>query len=281
MQFDRGDFQVRYFSFEPSGHLRSYVQKYYYVEFECKDEFQQCNLPASHAIMCFQIGSDEPTLLYEGVPPFTHRNYFAGPMHSPLYIGSAGRFQALVVLFTELGGYYLFKIPQIEYADRLICLNDFIGASSQKVIAQVHSLQSTLERIQSIEQFLTDFFELKARTLPSLEYAIEKIASTYSNKTLAEICCELPCSLRTLERQFQYYIGTTPKEFARLYRLCEVYKGLMNRTQVSLHDLIHKLGYYDQAHLIRDMKSYAGITPKRFEKHARFIEPYLSEKNAV
>jgi methylphosphotriester-DNA--protein-cysteine methyltransferase len=142
-------------------------------------------------------------------------------------------------------------------------------------------LQSTLERIQSIEQFLTDFFELKARTLPSLEYAIEKIASTYSNKTLTEICCELPCSLRTLERQFQYYIGTTPKEFARMARLSEVYKSLINNSQKRIHDLIDRLGYYDQAHLIRDLKSYAGITPMQFQQHARFIEPYLSEKNAV
>lgn len=268
---------MRYLSFEPSAHLKPYIKKYYYVEFDCQEHIKQCNLPASHAIMCFQIGRDKPTLLFEGAPPFTHRYYFAGPLRNPLYIKNPGRYDALIVLFTELGGYYLFKVPQIEYADQLLCLNELLGGVSYRIIDRIFSLHDTEQQVQSIEQFLSGCFDSRARSIPSLEYALEKITSTYCHKTITEICRELPCSLRTLERQFQYYIGTTPKEFARLFRLYQVYKSLTNYTPGNLHDLILRVGYYDQAHLIRDLKSYAGVTPKQFQEHARFIKPYLSE----
>ncbi|MDJ1469274.1 AraC family transcriptional regulator [Xanthocytophaga flava] len=68
-------------------------------------------------------------------------------------------------------------------------------------------------------------------------------------------------SSRQLRRLFEFYIGDTPKIFCKVVR----FQHLLN-TQPSAESLRHnklffELGYYDQAHFIKDFKHLYGTTP--------------------
>lgn len=69
-------------------------------------------------------------------------------------------------------------------------------------------------------------------------------------------------SQSTLERRFRSIIGTTPKKFASIVRFKQALSHY--KPQASLTDLGYEAGFYDQAHFIREFKSFTGETPEQF-----------------
>jgi transcriptional regulator GlxA family with amidase domain len=66
-------------------------------------------------------------------------------------------------------------------------------------------------------------------------------------------------SARHLERLFETHVGTTPKRFARVLRF-----------QATANQILYggnaDLGFFDQAHMIKDFVTFAGTTPGQFAK---------------
>jgi AraC-like DNA-binding protein len=71
---------------------------------------------------------------------------------------------------------------------------------------------------------------------------------------------ELGCSRRRLERAFDEHVGLPPKLLARILRFQRVYRRAQGE-RVDWIGLALDAGYYDQAHLIRDFRAFAGTTP--------------------
>ena len=70
-------------------------------------------------------------------------------------------------------------------------------------------------------------------------------------------------SLRALQRLFREYVGVGPKWVIQRYRLFEAAERLM-AGDVDGAQVAHELGYFDQAHFIRDFKSMVGSSPRAF-----------------
>jgi len=66
-------------------------------------------------------------------------------------------------------------------------------------------------------------------------------------------------SQRTMERQFRVQVGVckwvSPSEFAKLVRVKQVRLAL-KRLDLPFNDIVHKLGYYDQAYLIDSLNPW-------------------------
>ena len=84
--------------------------------------------------------------------------------------------------------------------------------------------------------------------------SIEKIAS-------------LAClSLRQFERVSKERIGLPPKLFARIIRFSKAYRIRESSPDISWTKIAHECNYFDQMHLIRDFKQFAGVAPGVIEK---------------
>lgn len=71
---------------------------------------------------------------------------------------------------------------------------------------------------------------------------------------------------RALQRLFSEHVGVSPKWVIRRYRLHEAIERLQTGERFDFADLAADLGYFDQAHLIKDFKSMLGYTPGEFQK---------------
>jgi AraC-like DNA-binding protein len=68
-------------------------------------------------------------------------------------------------------------------------------------------------------------------------------------------------SLRQLERMTKRYYGMPPKKLARKYRALRAAQALAHGD--SLDDAGLGLAFYDQSHLIREVKQFTGLTPSQ------------------
>jgi AraC-like DNA-binding protein len=83
-------------------------------------------------------------------------------------------------------------------------------------------------------------------------------------RPIADIAAELGVSHGHLVREFTRIVGLTPRALARLLRMRRLLLGLDVRGEVGWGDLAVELGWYDQAHLIRDFKHHTGVTPSQY-----------------
>jgi AraC-like DNA-binding protein len=74
---------------------------------------------------------------------------------------------------------------------------------------------------------------------------------------------------RGLQRLFQKYVGISPKWVIQRYRLHEAIAQVQAGKALSWTALALELGYFDQAHLVRDFRQLVGMAPGLYEKSLR------------
>lgn len=68
-------------------------------------------------------------------------------------------------------------------------------------------------------------------------------------------------SPRQLRRLFEYYVGDTPKVFSKVVRFQNILRAKPSTQSLRRNKLFFDSGYYDQAHFIKEFKTFYGITP--------------------
>ena len=72
---------------------------------------------------------------------------------------------------------------------------------------------------------------------------------------------EVGWSQRHFIARFKHEIGVSPKVFARMLRFGRIVRAIRAGQIADLADLAVASGYYDQSHLNRDVREFAGTTP--------------------
>ena len=71
-------------------------------------------------------------------------------------------------------------------------------------------------------------------------------------------------SARTLQRLFRRYVGVGPKWVLQRYRLHEAAERIADGYDGDWAALALDLGYFDQAHFIKDFKALVGCSPAEY-----------------
>jgi AraC-like DNA-binding protein len=74
--------------------------------------------------------------------------------------------------------------------------------------------------------------------------------------------------MRQLQRQFQKHVGVTPKWVVQRFRLQQAAEQL-ERGAETIASVAASVGYFDQAHFVRDFKRVVGWTPSEHVRRAR------------
>jgi len=85
----------------------------------------------------------------------------------------------------------------------------------------------------------------------------------------ATIAGAIGMSHRQLNRLFRERLGFGPKSLIRLGRFQRALRSLEGPGRLSIAGVATRAGYFDQAHLTRDFRLFAGIGPARYLREAR------------
>lgn len=75
--------------------------------------------------------------------------------------------------------------------------------------------------------------------------------------------------VRTLQRLFRDYVGASPKWVINRYRLHEALEQIASGGALDWTALALDLGYFDQAHFIRDFRALVGVSPGAYLRGMR------------
>ena len=125
---------------------------------------------------------------------------------------------------------------------------------------------------ERVNVFTTEYVKLRGKELADgikkLEnYLRERIYDTDGCISIRQLAEETGYSECYIRRVFQQVHGISPKNFERFVRfqkLLHVINKMPER--IRLDALAQQCGYYDEAHMIKDFKQYAGITPQGYER---------------
>lgn len=78
----------------------------------------------------------------------------------------------------------------------------------------------------------------------------------------------LAISPRHLRRMIKDHVGVGPAEYVRVARFVRATHLISRPSSTTLGQIAQGAGYYDQAHLCRDFRVFAGMTPQQYRAEA-------------
>jgi len=90
----------------------------------------------------------------------------------------------------------------------------------------------------------------------------------YENITLEDIVAACHVSEYHLVRQFQRYVGLTPFEYLRNYRVERARELLQKQESITQSAL--SVGFYDHSHFLKNFKKLTGMRPSEYRKSFQF-----------
>ena len=168
----------------------------------------------------------------------------------------------VLVFFREAGAPAFFRQPLHELFRESISLDNFMLRSELLYLEeQLTEATTDLQRIASVEQFLIGRM---THTEPDklVLAALALIHKSKGNIRIKELTTQLNISQSPLEKRFRQAVGASPKKFASIVRLKYVIQQY--RSANSLTELGYEAGFYDQAHFIKEFKTFTGDSPEKF-----------------
>jgi AraC-like DNA-binding protein len=157
----------------------------------------------------------------------------------------------------------LFRINASELSNRFEQLGHVVPKVSTFIADNFHNLL-TPEQIQ--KTFDTYFINLIENTIFDndirLYNAIEKILQEFGVVNIKQDL-DTGISQRQLRRLFEFYIGDTAKTFAKVVRFQNILRAKPSSQSLRQNKLFYDIGYYDQAHFIKEFKNFYGVTPSK------------------
>jgi AraC-like DNA-binding protein len=192
------------------------------------------------------------------------RAFLAGLWDSYVITETRGFSCGLQVNFSPLGAHRLLGGPMHELANRAIEVEDVLGAVGRRLVARLREAPGWEARFVLLDAFFTARLAASRQPAAGVAWACRELEATGGRASIRALAAEIGCSQKYLVARFREHVGLPPKTFARILRFQRAVRGLERARAVRWAEVAHDGGYYDQAHLIRDFRAFAGTTPGDF-----------------
>jgi AraC-like DNA-binding protein len=190
----------------------------------------------------------------------------AGPLTRRKYdLLLSGHLHKFTIQFTPTGFHSLFRVPLFHLTDDALALDEI---ASRPAIGNLwHRLRDAsafTERVVIAEKWLMKL--ARDAKLGPIASAADSLSSQRGAAAVRELAANAGMSVRQFERRFITEVGVTPKLYARILR----FRHALDRkpSHGAWAGIAQDAGYFDQAHLIRDFRDFAGAPPARYAKQA-------------
>ncbi|TGN10242.1 helix-turn-helix domain-containing protein [Leptospira ilyithenensis] len=193
---------------------------------------------------------------------------------SKIYGITKGRFSYLLegkgsvfgIKFRPGAFYPFFKKHVSLLTGKTLGIDQVFNVNVSQLEIEIFETEEDDDRIPIVESWLKNHIPEKDPNIPYINSIIDKIKEDREVRSVDQIVKLFSIGKRSLQRLFQEYVGVSPKWVIQRYRLHEVAEKIEKSEKVNFAELALDLGYYDQAHFIKDFKNTIGLGPLEYLK---------------
>lgn len=250
----RGKFSLS--RFEPGPPLKPFVEHYWAIRYDLHAEppYTQTVLSYPNVHLVFEHDDGGRRALLYGIPkrPFVRE------------LSGAGR--VLGVKF-HAGGFYPFWQQDVSLlTGATIAASEVFGTDVDGWTDAVLDAGDDAAMAKQAEIALSKLLPGRDAQAELAAHIVREAMNDRSIIKVEQMSERAGLSIRQLQRLFGKYIGVTPKWVIKRFRLQEAAERLERVESAQWAELAVQLGYFDQAHFIKDFKSVLGQSPVAYKK---------------
>jgi AraC-like DNA-binding protein len=259
-------------TYTPLPQLQSFIKCYYLCESDYTEYVQDVFYADGSVEIVFHVGLD----FYRGEEKECWAKVI-GQIIQPLTMRAKGRGKSFGIWFWPHTFSSFSGIPLNELNDKVISLDNIFSQTFIGFVKNCLYENDINSLMEGMNIYLLKKLRISSNSIKDkiVTYAIEHILTEKSASDLDKLVRDTNISNRYLEKIFKEKIGFSPKLLIRIARFQYALHHLINRQINSLTSLAYHVGYYDQAHFIREFKEFTGTVPSQFHLTKHPINQYF------
>ncbi|GAA5102359.1 AraC family transcriptional regulator [Nocardia iowensis] len=178
--------------------------------------------------------------------------------------GHAGRMRSVQVQLDPLTARRLLGVPMDELRNGAVELAEFHGRAVRRLAERLAEIPTWPARFALVAEYLRErSAAADDREDAAVTYAVRELRRSRGLLPIATLAAESGWSPRHFRRRFAEQVGLPPKDYGSLLRFSAALSALASEPTRDMSTLAGDFGYYDQSHLIRDFRRFAGAPPGR------------------
>lgn len=247
----------------PSSDIADLVTLFYRFRADV-DRFEDTER-ADHAQLRFRVSGATATYrmpdgsVQEG-PPI----HIIGPTTGAMKVSVEGPIHAFGCGITPAGWAAMLGVDASGMINRAVDAHDVFGHAALRRAEQALAAAPDLATMVAIgEALVRDLVRRRDGEALAFVRHVDAWLSGSVSPRIEDLVAATRLSRRQVERKCNALYGAPPKLLARKYRALRAAVALLS-DNASLDDVLER-GFYDQSHLIREIKQFTGLTPRQMK----------------
>ena len=249
--------------FFPSDILKPFIKNYWTCWHPA--DVMEVMYPSGSVELCIDIASSD-TVRHRGdqsmkVPSLEVLGHWTIPTRAAIAKGNT----CLITRFHPYANSLFFPNPASDFTNESIDLCDIFRKESADFYDRLMEQRSIEQKIEVLEAFLIQRLTRNKKSshkLKLVEYLCDHVYKEDKPFNLQDLSANSGFSERYIQKLFIDWVGITPQKFFSVQRFNKSLE-LIRSSTAPLTSIAFECGYYDQAHFIKEFKSYTGLTPNQ------------------
>lgn len=217
---------------------------------------------ADHAQLRFRLSGGEADYTFpDGSTQSCAPNHIVGPTCGAIRTRAAGPLEVIGMGLQPAGWAALLGIDASALLNRALDGEPLLGRGMALAADAMRAAPCTDSKVAIAEAFVRDAIAGADTRAALFAREIDGWLADSASPEIDDLVAATGLSRRQVERRCNALYGAPPKMLARKYRALRAAVALASG-QATLDTLIGD-GFYDQSHLIREMKQFTGLTPRQ------------------
>jgi AraC-like DNA-binding protein len=245
----------------PHPALRGVVLRYQGYEEQAADPVTVRQLPSTFVPVIIDLDAGWTVAHRQHAATLRLGSFVAGVTDGPVLVGHDGSARCLQVDMTPLGARRLVGLPMSELANRSVPIDAVLGRFGRALVQRVGDAPDWPTRFALIDNAFRARLAEATPADPGVAWSLSQIVASGGTAVIGDLADELGWSHRRLIARYRDTVGLPPKLVARIVRFERLTANVTTNPAIDWAAAAVVCGYFDQAHLAREVRELAGITP--------------------
>lgn len=259
---------MSYEVFEPQAALKPHIHAFWAQEKTPASFNNHTLFPDSYAELIISIGSPCVWELETHEHLEAPRAVLVRLQKTPMHVRALSQFKAVGMHLYAWGIHAL--IGNVPHSDAPYIVLDESWQNFAAELNWIAQQYGYAKAINCFQQYMMDVYRRSTVDVTPVRTAGELLQAAHGQLGIHDLADQCYISVSQLQRRFKESTGVSPKTYARIVRFEAIRDRLLANPSYPTIRLADEFGYADQAHFIRDFRTFTTQTPREFAAHALY-----------